>query len=204
MYGFTIENSALVLVDHQVGTINWTGALDPAQRAEIAVWTLFWARFAKLAGMPVVLTSSMEDQEQGVLLPSLQEILPEAYAKRIKRVGVINAWDDSAFSQAVRATGKKHLIMAGLTTEVCLVPPVLSALKEGFKVATLLDASGGNTRLGEAYADRVLSQAGALLITTLPLVSSMLGDWSNPAAGAFFAASEQSDIFGLQTRGNVR
>src|SRR5450432_1776355 len=70
----------------------------------------------------------------------IQKANPEAYAKRIKRAGVVNAWTDPAFAEAVRATGKKDLIVAGVTTDVCLVPPALSMQEEGFliKVYSLL------------------------------------------------------------------
>ncbi len=204
MFDFTVENSALVMIDHQVGTIDWTGALDPAEREQIKTWAKFLLRFAKEAGMPIVMTSSMETQAQGRLLPEFEEIAPAEYAARIQRDGVINAWEDANFANAVRNTGKKHLLMAGLTTEVCLVPPALSAVKEGFKVAALLDASGGNTRLGEDYAERVLDKAGVLIATTMLLLTGMLGNWTNPASAAFFAAAAQNDIFALQAKGNVR
>lgn len=60
--------------------------------------------------------------------------MPEAYEQRIKRVGIVNDWDDQNFANAVRATGKRNLIMAGATTDVCLVPPTTSAVLEGFNV----------------------------------------------------------------------
>ncbi|WP_434777302.1 isochorismatase family protein [Neisseria sp. Ec49-e6-T10] len=204
MNKFTIENTALILIDHQVGTINWAGALTKEEREQVKVWTRVLARFAKSAAMPVVLTSSMEDQAQGLLLPELKEILPEAYENRIQRFGVINAWDDPHFANAVRTTGKKNLIMAGLTTEVCLTPPALSAKKEGFNVITLMDASGGNTRLGEQHAERRLNLAGIDTLTTFPALADMLGDWSHPASEAFFNALYQENVFDLLTQGNIR
>ncbi len=71
---------------------------------------------------------------QGLLLECIQKANPEAYAKRVKRLGVVNAWTDPAFAEAVRATGKKQLIVAGVTTDVCLVPPALSMQEEGFHI----------------------------------------------------------------------
>ncbi len=68
----------------------------------------------------------------------IQKAAPEAYEKRIKRQGVVNAWDDPAFAQAVRNTGKKQLIVAGVTTDVCLVPPALSMQGEGFHIKVLI------------------------------------------------------------------
>jgi len=67
-------------------------------------------------------------------LDVIQEAAPEAYDKRIKRQGIVNAWNDSAFAEAVRNTGKKQLIVAGVTTDVCLVPPAFSMQGEGFHI----------------------------------------------------------------------
>jgi nicotinamidase-related amidase len=85
------------------------------------------ARIAKAVGMPVVLTSSMEDHAQGPLLP-------EAFAARIKRPGIVNAMHHEGFNQAVKATGRKKLIVAGITTEICVTFPVLQMLDEGYEV----------------------------------------------------------------------
>jgi nicotinamidase-related amidase len=74
-------------------------------------------------------------------LPDFEEIDPDAYERRIKRDGVIDAWDDPAFAAAVRRTGRPKLLMGGLTTDVCLVPPALSAKAGGFDVVALMDIS---------------------------------------------------------------
>ncbi|NTW66575.1 MAG: isochorismatase family protein [Nitrospirae bacterium] len=124
---FTVDNTALVLVDHQVGTIDWAGEINTEQRSQLKAFAKLIAKFAKGAGMPIVLTSSLENEAQGPLLPEFKTIMPEEYAARIKRTGVINAWDDPAFADAVRKTGRKNILIAGLTTDVCLVPPELSA-----------------------------------------------------------------------------
>jgi hypothetical protein len=106
----TPENTALLLVDHQVGTIGWAGELaNDDERNQLKMWVRTMARFAKAAGMPIVLTSSLESESQGPLLPEFETIMPEEFATRIQRQGVINAWDDPAFADAVRATGKKRL-----------------------------------------------------------------------------------------------
>lgn len=80
----------------------------------------------------------MED----VFLDVIQTVAPGAYQKRIKRKGTVNAFDNPAFAGAVRATGKKRLIVAGVTTDVCLVPPVLNMMVEGFVIKCVLDAGG--------------------------------------------------------------
>src|SRR6185503_11056609 len=83
------------------------------------------ARIAKALKMPTVLTSSMEDQVQGPLISELAEILPEAFAARIKRPGIVNAMHHEGFNKAVKALGRKKLFVAGVTTEICITFPVL-------------------------------------------------------------------------------
>jgi hypothetical protein len=77
----------------------------------------------RFLGIPTVLAASQEDRLQGPLLPEVKDILPEAFKKRIKREGIVNAWTDANFKAAVKATGRKNLIMAGVTTDVRLVFP---------------------------------------------------------------------------------
>jgi nicotinamidase-related amidase len=132
---FNIEDTAVVLIDHQIGTCSWVHSID-ANILEKNVKIL--ATFATATKMPLLLTSSMETNVQGLLLDVIQKAAPEAYEKRIKRQGVVNAWDDPAFAQAVRNTGKKQLIVAGVTTDVCLVPPALSMQGEGFHIKVLI------------------------------------------------------------------
>lgn len=201
---FRIDNSALVLVDHQVGTIEWAGELTPQEREQLKMWARVIARFAKSAKMPIVLTSSLETEAQGPLLPEFEEIMPEEFANRVKRTGVINAWDDPKFAEAVRATGKKNLIMSGLTTDVCLVPPALSAKAEGFNVIALFDSSGACTKLAAENSRHILNEAGIDVLTTTPMLTKMLGNYTNPAAGAFFQVMQQENVFALLGQGGVR
>ena len=201
---FTVNDTAVVLVDHQVGTINWAGELTPGEREQLKMWVRVFARFAKAAGMPVVLTSSLETEAQGPLLPELQTILPAEYEARVKRVGVINAWDDPNFATAVRNTGKTNLIMSGLTTDVCLVPPALSARAEGFNVIALFDQSGACTKTAALNSRQLLADAGIKVMTTSPMITSLLGDYTNPAAGAWFQAMAEEKVFDLLGKGDVR
>ena len=157
---FAVDTTALVLVDHQVGTIGWAGELSGSEHDELVKWLRFIARFAKSAGMPIVLTSSLETEAQGPLLPDLKELLPDEFEQRIKRTGVINAWEDPAFERAVTATGKKNLLMGGMTTDVCLVPPALSAARAGFNVIALLDISAAVTQAGRGGFEEAFGRRG--------------------------------------------
>lgn len=200
----TLANTALILVDHQVGTIGWAGELAPGEADQLKMWVKIIARFAKSAGMPIVLTSSLESEAQGPLLPEFQSILPKEYAARIQRTGVINAWDDPAFAKAVRATGKRHLLMAGLTTDVCLVPPALSAVAEGFNVVTLLDISAATTRTAASTSKDILARQGIEAMVVTPMITHLLGNYKNPAAGAFFEAMQIEGGFAAYAKGNLR
>jgi nicotinamidase-related amidase len=136
------------------------------------------AKMAKILNIPVVLTSSQETNIQGALLSEFKEILPDAFAARIKRAGIVNAWNDPNFSAVVAATGKKNLIMAGVTTSVCLVYPVLSAIAAGYTVQAVMDASGSPSELAEAVSWRRMENAGAILTATDSVIAELAQDWS--------------------------
>lgn len=180
---FNIEDTAVVLIDHQIGTCGWVHSIEAAL-LEKNVKIL--ATFATATKMPLVLTSSMETNMQGLLLEVIQKAAPEAYEKRIKRQGVVNAWDDPAFAEAVRKTGKKQLIVAGVTTDVCLVPPALSMQSEGFHIKCVLDAGGSPTPLAEQISWQRLSQAGVPMTSTNAVVTELIKDWSTPAGQLAF------------------
>jgi nicotinamidase-related amidase len=173
---FTPENCALVLIDHQVGTLQFVHTMSPETSLKNAI-TL--GKAAKAYGMPIVMTTSQEDHAQGPTAPALQEALPDAYRNRVKRTGIVNAWADPNFSAAVRATGRKKLIMATVTTDICLVFPAISAVQEGFDVLAVLDASGSGFDVQEELARR-MAAAGVVLTTTNTAVAELVQDWSTP------------------------
>lgn len=177
-YTFTPENSALLLIDHQVGTMQLIKniPLEVARRNTLAL-----AKAAKIFGLPVILTSSQEENVQGPLMPELQTILPDEFAARVKRAGIVNAWNDVNFKQAVAATGRRNLIMAGVTTDVCLVYPSISAVQEGYNVQAVMDASGSPFDLSEEMSRRRMENAGVVLTATNTLMAELAQDWSKPA-----------------------
>ena len=154
---FEASKSAILLIDHQVGTMQLVKNLpiDRVKRFSLAL-----AKTAVALDMPLVLTSSQEDRIQGPLLPELQEIAPEAYAKRIQRAGVADAWSDLNFKRAVEATGRKQLVMAGITTDVCLVFPAINAVRDGYAVQCVMDASGSPYELSEETSRQRMQAAG--------------------------------------------
>jgi nicotinamidase-related amidase len=173
---FTPENCALILIDHQVGTLQFVHTMSPETSLKNAI-TL--AKAAMAYGMPVVMTTNQEDHAQGPTAPALQAALPDAYRNRVKRTGIVNAWADPNFSAAVLATGRK-LIMAAVTTDICLVFPAISAVQEGFDVLAVLDASGSGFDVQEHLARRRMATAGVVLTTTNTAVAELVQDWSTP------------------------
>ncbi len=185
MSSFTIDDTAMVLIDHQVGTNTWASTTPLALLKRNII---ILAKFAAGTKMAAVLTSSQETNVnvQGPLMPELQVFLPEAYAARVKRQGVVNAWDDEAFAGAVRATGKRKLVMAGVTTDVCMVPPAISAVKEGFDVQVVCDACGSSNPIAEEMAWRRMERAGVRLTSTNAVVAELVGNWASPAGAIAF------------------
>ncbi len=175
---FNADNAALLLIDHQIGTIEW---MHSAPKEEVTRNTLALAKAAKAVGMPVLLTSSMEWEAQGPLFSELQEILPEEFEVRIKRAGIVDAFDDPNFAQAVQALGRKKLILAGLLTEVCVVYPALNAADEGYEVQVVADASGSATKMADDIALDRMRQAGIAITSTVQVMSEMVSNWAEGA-----------------------
>ncbi|SDI41237.1 Nicotinamidase-related amidase [Pseudomonas flavescens] len=174
---FTVENSALLLIDHQVGTMQLIKNIDSGFAGKQAIAL---AKLAKILNLPTVITSSQEDRAQGPIMPEIAEILPAAHAARIKRPGVVNAWAYPEFRDAVLATGRKHLIMAGVTTDVCLIFPAIDAALEGFSVQAVMDASGSPSDLSEEFSRQRMHDAGVVLTATNTLIAEIAQDWSTP------------------------
>lgn len=172
---FTRENTALVLIDYQVGTVQLIKTMSSDLSVRNAVML---AKAAKALDLPVVLTTSQEDHIQGPLPSVFQNILPEAYKNRIKRAGIVNAWADPKFSGAVKETGRKNLIMGGVTTDICLIFPSMSAVQEGYNVQAVMDASGSSHNLQEEMSRRRMEKAGVVLTTTNTIIAELVQDWS--------------------------
>lgn len=174
---YTPDNAAMLLIDHQTGTMSWTHSHDINL---VKANSIKLAKIGAAAGIPILLTTSMEDQVQGPLISELEEILPEAYANRIQRPGIVNAMHHQEFNDAVKALGRKKLIVAGITTEICVLFPVLQMLDEGYEVQVAADASASRTKYGDDLALRRMEKAGAIIMTNDQLVSEFAIDWRTP------------------------
>jgi len=176
MKHFKKEDTVMLLIDHQVGTINFA-ANRPKDMIINRAATL--AKIAKALDIPVVLTTSQEDQMQGATIPELQKILPEEYANRIKRTGVTNAWDDPNYKKAVlkAGNGRKNVIMAGLTNDVCIVYPSVSMVEEGYDVQVVIDAGGSPTQIADDIAQKTWEKAGVRTTAINQLVAELTASW---------------------------
>ncbi len=171
------DDVALLMVDHQAGLLSLARDFSPD---DFKNNVLALADIAKFFDIPTILTTSFEDgpMAHGA---GTQGGLPERALHR--PAGQINAWDNQDFVDAIKATGKKQLLIAGVVTEVCVAFPVLSALEEGYEVFVVTDASGTfNQTTRDAAWDR-MSQAGAQLMTWFAVGGELHRDWRNDIEG---------------------
>lgn len=177
MKQFTKDDTVMLLIDHQTGTLNFA-ANRPHEM--IVSRTRALAKFATALNIPVVLTSSQEDHAQGPLIQDLQDLLPKEYADRVKREGITNAWDDENFKNAVlkAAGGRKNVIMAGLTNDVCIVWPSISMQEEGFNVQVVLDAGGSPSQIADDIAQQTWESQGVRTTTINQIISEMVHNWA--------------------------
>lgn len=172
------NDAAVLLVDHQTGLLSLVRDIDPDKFKNNVLALADCAQYFEL---PTILTTSFEQGPNGPLVPELKEMF--AGSPYIARPGQINAWDNEDFVQAVKATGKKQLIIAGVVTEVCVAFPALSAIEEGFEVFVVADASGTfNAMTRDAAWDR-MSAAGVQMMTWFGLACELHRDWRNDVEG---------------------
>lgn len=166
------ETCVILLIDHQSGLFQTV--LDmPLQDLRTNVTTL--AKVAALLNIPIITTSSVPEGPNGPLMPEIQLAAP--HAKFVPRTGEINAWHNPAFAEAVRASGRKNVVIAGVWTSVCAALPALSALSEGFKVYVVMDASGNLCSFATQITMTRLSHAGVEVIDTAAVCSELQRTW---------------------------
>jgi nicotinamidase-related amidase len=169
---------AVLLVDHQTGLTNLVHDFSPD---DFKNCVLALADAAKYFELPTILTTSFESGPNGPLVPELKAMFPDA--PYIARPGDINAWDNPDFVAAVKATGKKQLLIAGIVTEVCVAFPALSAIEEGYEVFVVTDASGTFNKTTRDAAWSRMEAAGAQLMTWFGVACELHRDWRNDMEG---------------------
>ncbi|MGW9031765.1 hydrolase [Streptomyces sp. NPDC055722] len=168
----TPDNAVMLFVDHQPQMFFGTGSGD---RTAIINATVGLAKAAKAFDVPVVLTTVAAESFSGPLLPQLAEVFP---GQEIIDRTTMNAWEDSAVVEAIKATGRKKIILSGLWTEVCLVLPALSALGQGYEVYVVADASGGISPQAHEHALQRMINAGAVPVTWIQVLLELQRDWA--------------------------
>ncbi|MFD1216579.1 isochorismate family cysteine hydrolase YcaC [Microbulbifer celer] len=172
------DNAAVLMVDHQAGLMSLVRDIDPDKFKNNVLAMADLAEYFKL---PTILTTSFEDGPNGPLVPELKEKFPDA--PFIARPGQINAWDNEDFVKAVKDTGKKQLLIAGIVTEVCVAFPALSALEEGYEVFVVADASGTFNPITRDAAWNRMADAGAQMMTWFGVACELHRDWRNDVEG---------------------
>jgi nicotinamidase-related amidase len=173
---FTPDNAVFAFVDHQTGLMN---LVENVKAVEYKNYVLGLAELAKLHRMPVVLTTSAENGPNGPKLPEILALLPDA--PLVSRPGQINAWDNAEFVQAIERTGRRKIIMSGITTDVCVAFATLSALDAGYEVYVVVDASGTMNPEVQQAAIMRMADAGAIVGNWFAIACELLGDWREPA-----------------------
>ncbi|AKV01374.1 Nicotinamidase family protein YcaC [Labilithrix luteola] len=178
----TSENAALVLVDHQIGLMTGVRDMSPAELKHNVVAL---AKAARALELPIVVTTTARDSMWGPTVPELVEALPGA---QIIDRSTVNAFDDARTARAIEATGRKKLIFAGLSLEVCATFPAITALSKGYAAYIAVDACGTfNRTKREAGLLRML-QAGVIVADHATLMMEIMKDNGRPEAGAVYGA----------------
>jgi nicotinamidase-related amidase len=178
----TRDNTAVLLIDHQVGLM--TGVRDMAV-SDLKHNVVGLARAAKVLGLPIVAVTTARDSMWGPTTPELKEALGGG---EIMDRSTVNAWDYAPFVDAVKATGRDHLIFAGLSFEVCASLPAMSAREEGYQPIIALDACGTfSAAKREAGLARLVTR-GIEVSDYATLMVEIMGDNADPKALDVYAA----------------
>jgi nicotinamidase-related amidase len=169
----TPKNSALVLIDYQPPQIYTVRSMETGALVNNVVAL---AKTAKVFGLPIILsTVNVSNGVNPDTIPQLKSILSDVQSYDRTQ---INAWEDREFVDAVKATGRRKLIVGALWTEACLLFPTLDAIAEGYEVYPVVDALGGTTAVSHETALRRVQQAGAHLTSWNSVVCELQRDWA--------------------------
>lgn len=185
------DNAALLLIDHQVGTMNWVRsiALEDMKRN-----VLMLAKTAQIVKLPVVLSGSMEDDAPGPLLSELSSLLPEAFAARVKRAGItktFDAMDDLAFAAAVQATGRQNIVIAGAALDISIEFTAQSLMQLGYHVHVIVDAGGWRNQTDSFASLNHMAQSGITASSTRSAITQLIGNWRMPQGSQVLDVMEE-------------
>lgn len=177
----TPQNSIMLFIDHQIGLMASVRDFQQASGYKSNVVSL--AKMAKALDIPVLLTTSNAQWQNGDILPDLKELFPSQPIYR--RTGIINAYEDPSFRKAledlVAKTGRKHIIISGVTLGTCVAFPTLAMINDGYTVHPVVDASGAWSKYEADAAMQRMTAAGAQLNTVFALGAELQADWKRPS-----------------------
>jgi len=163
----------ICLIDHEPQMFF---SVESAARTRVMNAVTGLAKSAKVFGIPIILSTVEAFTFSGPLFPKIQEVFPDIVP--VDRT-TLNAWEDVNFKNAVKATGRKKLVMAGLWTEVCVTLPTLSAIEDGYEVYVVTDASAGSSREAHEMSIQRMTMAGAVPVTWQAVLLEFQRDWAN-------------------------
>src|SRR6266853_1018163 len=178
----TSQNAALVLVDHQVGLM--TGVRD-ISTGELKHNVVGLAKAARLHKLPIIVTTTARDSMWGPTFPELVDALPGI---DIIDRATVNAFDDARVSHAIEATGRKKLIFAGISLEICAAFPAMTAVGKGLDAYVAVDACGTFSETKREAGLLRMMQAGVIVSDYATLMVEILKDNARPEAGLVYGA----------------
>lgn len=172
----TPDNAVLLLIDIQSGLLL---GVTTSPSISLKSNLLGLARLGQLFKLPTILTTSTAQGPNGPFMPEIRAMYPQL---AVQNRTVVNAWDDPTFVKTIQQTGRRKLIMAGITTDVCLLFPALSAVQAGYDVYAVIDASGSFNAQAETAAIARLSQAGVKVANWSSVAAELQHDWALPVS----------------------
>ncbi|OPY97012.1 isochorismatase [Bradyrhizobium sacchari] len=178
----TSDNAAVILVDHQVGLM--TGVRDYSI-GELKHNIVALAKSAKALNLPIVVTTTAAESMWGPTIPELVEALPGV---NIIDRSTVNAYDDARVAEAIEATGRRKLIFAGISLEVCAGFPAMTAVARGLDAYVAVDACGTFSDTKHQVNLFRMQQAGVILSDHATMMVEILKDNGRREAGPVYAA----------------
>lgn len=172
----TPKDTLIMLVDHQTMTIDWVKSMP--KTTTIASCRVL-ARMATAYDMPLVLTTTMEEYV-GPTIPEIQEVAAQSFERRYKRGGELSCWDAADLRDGVQKLGRSNLVLAGLTTDICLFWAAVDAQKLGYRVIVVADACGTMSALGDSLSYDRLGALGITVTVVNQVVTELVPNFGTP------------------------
>ena len=173
---FSANDAALVLIDHQSGIMQLVHDYSPAEFRNNVIGL---AKLGKVFNLPTVLTTSLGQGPNGPFIPEVVSMFPDVPV--IDRPGIISAWDDPKVVAAIEKRGRKNLIMAGVTIDVCLAFAAMQAVDAGYNVYGVVDASGALEVSIRENAVARMKDHGITPINWTTVAAELQRNWSLPS-----------------------